>query len=225
MFCECFNLKDRKISVISNNNIRENIPVVILNTFKDNAMDIAKLCKGECIFIAVHVTDWDDSLSPWYSPALFKGDPDFSGEADDYLLFLTDTLLPFVMEKYSIDYKRLIIAGYSLAGLFSVYSLYKTDIFCGAVSASGSMWYPGFIDFCKENKIKSNPRAIYFSLGDKESKTKRQPICFVEEYTKDLCLYFSNMGINSTFELNPGNHFKDSDIRTAKGIDWVLNRI
>ncbi|SDB11638.1 hypothetical protein [Butyrivibrio sp. INlla16] len=28
--------------------------------------------------------------------------------------------------------------------------------------------------------------------------------------------------IETTFEMNPGNHFKDADLRLAKGIAWIL---
>lgn len=31
-----------------------------------------------------------------------------------------------------------------------------------------------------------------------------------------------NLGIETTFEMNPGNHFKDADLRLAKGIAWML---
>jgi len=30
-------------------------------------------------------------------------------------------------------------------------------------------------------------------------------------------------GVNTTFEWNQGNHFKDVDIRTAKAFAWALN--
>ena len=33
---------------------------------------------------------------------------------------------------------------------------------------------------------------------------------------------YKNKGIETTFEMNPGNHFKDADLRLAKGIAWIL---
>jgi hypothetical protein len=32
----------------------------------------------------------------------------------------------------------------------------------------------------------------------------------------------NELGIRSTFELNPGNHFKDAPLRMAKGIAWMI---
>ena len=32
----------------------------------------------------------------------------------------------------------------------------------------------------------------------------------------------SNRGILTTFELNPGNHFAQTDLRMARGITWIL---
>lgn len=31
-------------------------------------------------------------------------------------------------------------------------------------------------------------------------------------------------GISTTLELNPGNHFAQTDLRMARGIRWILTR-
>ncbi len=56
-----------------------------------------------------------------------------------------------------------------MAGLFAVYSLYRTDLFCAAVSASGSMWFPDFMEFIDNNNFIKIPEKVYFSLGDKKA--------------------------------------------------------
>jgi hypothetical protein len=31
-------------------------------------------------------------------------------------------------------------------------------------------------------------------------------------------------GVHSTLEWNPGNHFRDADLRTAKAFAWILHQ-
>ena len=110
---------------------------------------------------------------------------------------------------------------YSLGGLFALYSGYKTDIFKRIASASGSMWYPNFEKYVKENKISKNIDKIYFSLGNKEKNSKIEILKTVEDKTKEIYDYLSN-NINTIYEENQGNHFQDGILRMAKGIKWIL---
>ncbi|MBP5606475.1 MAG: alpha/beta hydrolase, partial [Ruminiclostridium sp.] len=107
-------------------------------------------------------------------------------------------------------------------GLFAVYAMYRTSAFSHIVSASGSMWYPGFVEFAKSHKLAVSPEMLYLSLGDKESKTRNKIMEPVERNTAELHEYFRVLDIESVFELNPGNHFQDPAGRLAKGIAWVL---
>lgn len=56
------------------------------------------------------------------------------------------------------------ITGYSLAGLFAVYAIYRTDVFSGGCM-SGSVWFPGFKEYIFSRELKRRPDCIYFSLG------------------------------------------------------------
>ena len=115
------------------------------------------------------------------------------------------------------------IAGYSLAGLFAVYALYRTDVFSGAVSASGSLWFPGFLDYVTSHAMPRTPGRVYLSLGDREKNTKSPVMCRVEENTAALHERFCAEGIACIFELNPGNHFQNVEQRIAKGIAWIVS--
>ena len=46
----------------------------------------------------------------------------------------------------------------------------------------------------------------------------------VQDNTEKIEAFYQGRGIDTTFELNPGNHFKDPVKRTAAGIAWILNR-
>ena len=41
---------------------------------------------------------------------------------------------------------------------------------------------------------------------------------------KELSAECVKRGAESIFEENPGNHFVDSELRTAKGICWILEK-
>lgn len=44
------------------------------------------------------------------------------------------------------------------------------------------------------------------------------------EIMKELSAECVKRGSESVFEENPGNHFVDSELRTAKGICWILGK-
>ena len=159
-------------------------------------------------------------MSPWYMNKLYENDNDYIGEADNYIEQLENKIVPEI--KSIVGDKEIILAGYSLAGLFAIYSLYKTNIFNKIISASGSLWYPNLIEYVKENKILNKPDKIYFSLGNKESKTKNEILSKVEVNTKYLVEFYKNQGIKTIYEENEGNHFQDVYLRLVKAIKWIL---
>ncbi len=206
---------------------QKSVPLVIVNTFDGDGSDIYAAIKtmtdkNFCMAVISNI-NWDDEMSPWESPALSKNDNPCTGGADKYLELLTQTILPNIIATLGNTPKNIIIAGYSLGGLFAIYSLYKTDIFSAAVSASGSLWFPNFVEYINTHKYHDTLKKVYFSLGDKESRTGHPILSTVEINTKGIFESFKNNGIDTIFELNPGNHFKDADIRLAKGITWILN--
>jgi len=103
--------------------------------------------------------------------------------------------------------------------------LYRTDVFDAAVSASGSLWFPGFTEMMEKEEPLSTPKAVYLSLGDRESKTRNPVMSSVKERTEKALDILSGHGIDSVLEMNPGNHFTEPALRTAKGIAWALERL
>ncbi len=168
--------------------------------------------------LLIEVKDWNDDLSPWYAKKLFKGDKDCGGHADEYL-----EKVKMICNELIEDGFEVLIAGYSLAGLFALYSAYNTDLFKGVVSASGSLWFPHFIDYTKNNKLAPSLKDIYLSLGDKESHVKNTQLQTTETNTLFLYEYYKSLGLNIFFEFNEGNHFKDSTLRLTKGIKWMID--
>ncbi len=202
------------------------VPLILLNTFRGDGSSIFNALKGMtdkrfCLAVISDIV-WDDEMTPWECPPLSKNDTPCTGGADGYLKKLTDKILPAIKEEIGEEPSYTAIAGYSLGGLFAIYSLFCTDQFKRAVSASGSMWFPDFTDYVRKNGLKSDVDRIYFSLGDKEALTRNPILSLVEEKTAEIERAFAEKGIETVFEKNPGNHFKDADIRMAKGIAWIL---
>ncbi len=165
--------------------------------------------------IAVKVDDWNQDLTPWKAAPVF-GNVGFGDGAAETLKYLMEEVLPSLAG----EGRRFFIAGYSLAGLFALWAAYETDVFEGAVGASPSVWFPGWIDFAKKHEFKA--KHAYLSLGDKEAKTRNQVMAKVGENILKQHEILADSGVDCRFEWNPGNHFRDADKRTAKGMAWML---
>ncbi|MBQ3080036.1 MAG: alpha/beta hydrolase [Clostridia bacterium] len=172
--------------------------------------------------VTVPAEDWNRDLSPWPAPACFRGGEAFSGNADAFLSRLITQILPEAERKMHISPKIRAIAGYSLAGLFSLYALTKTELFQMAASVSGSLWFDGFLDYIIAHPpLAENPR-VYLSLGDKEALTKNKRLQSVEEMTMKAYDFMRSRNISAHFELNPGNHFANPDQRMMKAINFLF---
>ena len=116
--------------------------------------------------------------------------------------------------------KRYYIGGYSLAGLFALWAAYQTDRFAGVAAASPSVWFPNFVEYMKNNEIKSN--RVYLSLGDKEEKVRNPVMATVGEKIREAYNCLVRQKVKCTLEWNQGNHLKEPDVRTAKAFVWLL---
>ena len=224
-----FNINNKIINIFSNDTEKEELPVIILNTFNGEGKSVWEKCNelgaNEFILVSIAKMSWNNDLTPWECPPLYKGDSKCLGYADSYLKEIEKDIMPKIEEYIKKELSKTIsyygIAGYSLGGLFALYSGFKTDRFKRIASASGSLWYPNFTDYVKDHKLSNNIDRIYFSLGNKEAKSKIEILSTVEDKTKEIYEYISK-SINSIYEENEGNHFKDGVLRMAKGIKWIL---
>ena len=224
MHREEITLCDHKLSLFQAE--KADCPLIVFHSFSDEGeavyQELRKQNAPECHFLSIGISDWQREMSPWPAAALSKDGEDFSGGADAYLESLLSAILPWATERIHGKASFIGIAGYSLAGLFALYALYKTDVFTRVASMSGSLWFPGIKEFCKENTMKILPETLYLSIGDKESKTRHPILQTMQENTEDLLKHFKSMGIETTYEINSGNHFQDVNLRCAKGILELL---
>ena len=202
------------------------LPLVLFHTFGNEGRDVWAACRElgvpPCHGAAVSVERWEDTLSPWRAERAFRGGADFGCGADDHVRALEARILPELRAALDAPDAPCYIAGYSFAGLFALYALYRTDAFVGAASVSGSLWFPGFLDFARSAEKKRRPRRLYLSLGDREGRAKNPRLATVEAATRGFYAHCATQGVDCLFEMNPGNHFAEPNLRLAKGIRWML---
>ena len=172
---------------------------------------------------AFKIDDWNSELTPWEMP-LLRGKGNFGNEAGKTLEFIKEKLIPSLAEFINIQEKNVkyILGGYSLAGLFSLWSVYQEDIFAGIAGVSPSVWYKDWMKFVKNNEILA--KNVYLSLGNLEEKTKHQVLSKIGDNIREYIEILENSKNvkNCILDWNEGNHFRDSDVRMGKGFVWLV---
>ena len=172
------------------------------------------------LFAAIPVESWNDALSPWEAPAVW-GKQGFGGNAADTLRFLTERGIPTLKQQFHLpENVKIILGGYSLAGLFALWASTQTDLFYGVAAASPSVWFPGWMEFERQHPIQA--QCVYLSLGNKEERTKNAVMAVVGDNIRTLHSRLTERGTDCTLEWNSGGHFKDADLRTAKAFRWMM---
>ena len=172
------------------------------------------------LFAAIPVESWNDALSPWEAPAVW-GKQGFGGKAGDTLRFLTEQVIPSLKQQYSLpENVKIILGGYSLAGLFALWASTQTDLFYGIAAASPSVWFPDWREF--EQRHPMQAQRIYLSLGDKEEHTKNAVMAVVGDNIRTLHSRLTARSTDCALEWNSGGHFKDTDLRTTRAFQWVM---
>ena len=185
-----------------------------LELIESEAAAIRQLAGQDFHLTAVRVRNWNRDLTPWEAPPVF-GKEGFGNGAGE--------TLQEILELAGGEKKKIILGGYSLAGLFALWAGYRTERFAGIAAASPSVWFPGFSDYMRENTMKAG--CVYLSLGDREEKTRNQVMAKAGDCIREARELLERQGTCCTLEWNEGNHFKDPDLRTARAFAWVMNHI
>ena len=184
-----------------------------LGFIEDEVKEIRRLAGKDFCLLAVRTDDWNRDLSPWQASAVF-GTEGFGGRAD--------RTLEELLKLCGNEGRRYFIGGYSLAGLFALWAAVRTDRFAGVAAASPSVWFPGFIEYLREHDIQCP--SVYLSLGDREEKTRNPIMAAVGSCIRETEELLKARGIRTLLEWNPGNHFRDAGLRTAKAFAWILQQ-
>ena len=164
---------------------------------------------------AFEVENWNDELSPWPAEPVF-GDRGFAGKAYETLTWLKDAAREDTLPRY--------IGGYSLGGLFAVLCLYETGLFAGAVSGSGSFWYPGWAEYAAQRQNLSCERVL-FSLGDREERSRNPDFARVGDTTRELIRRLNEAGVYTELRMDKGGHFDHPEKRMAENFARLLTLI
>jgi hypothetical protein len=175
--------------------------------------------------IVISSIEWNKELSPYPMDPIFPGDPGYSGGGPAFLSLLEGELIPAIKEKYGLNPRSYAIAGYSLAGLFALYAGIKSTFFDAVISASGSLWFEGFVDYLKREGLSPSVRYADLSLGNKESNSKNAVLKTVEAKTRELYEHLKYLGIQVSLHMEEGGHFKDVEQRQAKAILRCLKQV
>ncbi len=211
---QCFELGGRAVTLYTDDSpqILFLQPVDAHDTaLLDGEIEATRDCALPFALAAFEVRDWNRDLSPWEAPPIFGKVP-FAGMAEETLSFVLDRLLPELRRRLGADMK-LCLGGYSLAGLFALWAAIRTDAFSGVAAASPSVWFPGWMEYVKKNPIQA--KAVYLSLGDREERAKNPLMATVGDCIREQYALLQSAH-DVTLEWNPGNHFQDSEKRTAR---------
>ena len=162
--------------------------------------------------VMIYPYDWNYCMTPWKYHDKNMGK---TGGGEEFLSW-------FISEMYDEKYQRQYIGGYSLGGLFALFAACEKELFDGVMSVSGSLWYPGALEYFNEKSIGKRIGKIYMSLGDKESLTKNAEREKVGFNTEKLAEVFGRTK-EVFFEYNRGGHFTDINGRIAKSILTEIN--
>jgi len=183
---------------------------------------IAESGGGPFVLAAFQVFDWNLDLMPWHDDAISRK-PEVGTKTRETLGYVTESLLPAL----EADYGKLpvILGGYSLGGLFALWSSMQTERFAAIAAASPSLWIKDWLDYAYVHPVKAGK--VYLSLGDQEEHVKNRAIARVGDCVRgEYELLKAQLGReNCTLVWNPGNHFQDGDKRLAAAFSWCIKEL
>lgn len=150
------------------------LPTVYIHSVAGDGHQVWEACRRigcpNFNLVSVHDFDFEGELTPWTAPGVRKGQPPFKGNAERYLTELLDRIMPETEAKLPAPPLYNALAGYSLAGLFALWSAWKTDRFVRIACGSASFWYPGFIEYAVS---RSDGQAAGFRVTFTRGQRKR----------------------------------------------------
>lgn len=186
--------------------------------FLDREVDFLKEHARRGFALATFIVeDWNSALSPWKADPVF-GKEAFGEGAGTTLAFIENTLIPEIQKRVP-GLGETILGGYSLAALFALWAGYESPSFSAVAAASPSVWFPGWMEYAKQRWPQA--KRVYLSLGEAEPKTRNRTMATVGDCIREMDALLADTP--HILEWNPGNHFKDADLRTAKAFLWCCN--
>lgn len=167
----------------------------------------------------------DRDFTPWPAPGIREGER-FLGEGEKYLRFLREAALPYGTRQFffSSRWEERAILGYSLGGLFALWAQRQGRLFQAAGSLSGSLWYPGWMDYLRGHPPRKE-ESIYLSLGDREELGGPPLLRTVGDCTRQAYEFYRSLELDTVLEWNKGGHGKGVEGRWKKALAWAAARV
>ena len=194
-------------------------PVIYIIDSPEHPFDVASVANSRtCTIVKVPVNDWNDSLTPWSAPGLYRGEADFGGDAAATLEELVGETIPAVEAKEGLMPTARGICGYSLGGLFALYALTHSKTFSACACLSGSVWYEGWVDRLRELDFDGEGKFSFLSIGSKEKHAAPKILHAVQDKMGECAQILEARGCETEFVVGPGNHMSFARERFDAGI-------
>ena len=196
-----------------------NAPVIYLIDAVEHPFDIGEVAQGRtCSIVTVPVRNWNDSLTPWPAPGLYRGEPDFGGLAALTLEELVNEAIPAIEQTEGLAPAKRALCGYSLGGLFALYALTHSDAFSACACLSGSVWYQNWVAHLRSLEFDGTGRFAFLSIGSKEKHAAPKILHRVQDNMQECADILRERGCETEFVVGPGNHMSFVPERFEKGL-------
>ncbi len=167
-----------------------------------------------------------------YPTAISEYEMSVSGQADKFLSFLNNELVPDIDAKYAVDKKTRVLMGHSLGGYFTAYaltqnSINKNNVFCTYIAASPSIFYNHYYILRELEKLNADKNiSAYVTFGgleDGEDADEEEVI----KSDKVLLSLTKSVGDKISFKSDMYSNLGHMDTPLPsfiKGLQWALNK-
>jgi predicted alpha/beta superfamily hydrolase len=211
--------------ITSNNPIRQ-ICYLILPQGVTHDLDegLKTLAENHAVtLVLLEQVDWNDDLTPWPAPGVFRKAKPFGGKSRDFLERLISKIIPEVEDSLQIQEAKRSLLGVSLSGLFAIWAGFNTEAFNNIISISGSLWYDGFTEWMREQSLSEKVEKVCLLLGDREKNSKEKRMATVEQNTLIAAEFLKTQCQGTvSFELVEGTHFSPIFPRMEKAFSIIF---
>ena len=195
-----------------------NAPVIYVVDMEEHPFDINVPAQNRtCTIATITIRSWNDSLTPWPAPGLYRGEPEFGGQATITLTELVGEAIPTIEKVEGLEPSKQSICGYSLGGLFSLFAFTHSNVFSACACISGSVWYKGWVEHMRKLNFDGAGRFAFLSIGSKEKHAAPKILHHVQDNMEECALILRKHGCETEFHIGPGNHMSFGKERFDKG--------
>ena len=77
------NISNKIINIFYKDIIKNDVSLVILNTFDEDGLDIYQKVNKDFILVTISNINWNSEMSPWYMKSFYNGDSEYLGKSDE----------------------------------------------------------------------------------------------------------------------------------------------